>query len=618
MGKTSTLSIQALIATTAILGGWNAANAAVPEMPGTPTVTEYTGDSFNVNWDPVDGATSYLLNVFYVNADKPVNVSENFSSVNHTNDKIDTANPNYPTGWDINVSTNGSTDMANDGTGDYIVFDKGDDYITIPQLPGTLESFTISGGVFDADRIDEANSSALRIEVFDDHDLRILSGDVSILYFASQPTFDIFQALGYNTGNITKVKISLVQNDQRTIGKLLIKSVDYSYNEREYVVNAKELAETSYKVTGADPLKIYYSNVAAKNAEGTSTPSYMLTIDEFLTPVATNASAVTATSYTANWETLPKAAKYVVNNYKITEVAEAQNYPILHDDFAKATEGTQDNPVSIDSADAYTSALGWGGSKMLIANGMLGADNGGMAGGRPMYGYLQTPNIDLSGNGGKYTVTIKAYGQEGDYLSVYRVGYVVGGKLNIHETKQFPADGYIEESWEMTDGVADMKLSIEPKNMKRFFLDEITISQELPAGSIVKSKVETVTVDAPATSYTFENLDANGTYGYDLSAIRYDQWGYEDTSEMSNTVTVKLTNAGITDTATQKVTNVNVADGQILITTSESNVPVYLYTIDGSLIATAVANQGTTAIPVNGNSLYILKAGNEVHKLIVK
>lgn len=592
-----------------------AANAATPAMPNAPTFTDYAGDSFTLNWNAVDGASSYLVNVFSVSDTEKANVTEKFSGVNHTNDKIDTANPNYPEGWDIDVTTNGSVDMATpDGKNDYIVLDADGDYIATPPFSGVFDSFTISALLFDAEGITEENSSTFKVELFDDHGNSLLYGQVAALYFGSVQTLDAFQAVGFNTGNVAKIKISLVRDETHKVGNLMITSIDFSYYKRDFIATA-QTTKTSYKVTEADPEKAYFANVAAKNDDGVSQPSELTTIDGFLTPVATSATGITATGYTATWDKTPKASKYIVNNYNVTEITEDGSYAILHDDFAKATEGTRENPVSVDSPDAYTIIPGWGGNKYIIAEGMLGGDEGTMRP-RPNPGYLQTPSLDLSADGGKYTISIKAYGEEGDYLSVYRVGYTVDGQLNIHSTTPFPASGYIEETWEMEDGASDMKISIEPKNMKRFFLDEITISQKMTKGSFIKKKISSTEVDAPATSLAFDGLDANGKYGYDLTAIRYDSFGYEETSEPSNFVVVQLAQGGVESAATTK-TAVRISGGQLQITAAASQ-PVYLYTIDGSLAATATTTEGTTSMPVESNRPYILKVGADVFKIISK
>lgn len=83
--------------------------------------------------------------------------------------------------------------------------------------------------------------------------------------------------------------------------------------------------------------------------------------------------------------------------------------------------------------------------------------------------------MNLSSNNGKYKIHIKAHGTAGDYLSIYRIGYMIDSNgdgepdaLNIHKVTAFDENGYTEETWEMEDGAENMQLSIEENKLKRF------------------------------------------------------------------------------------------------------------------------------------------------------
>lgn len=132
-----------------------------------------------------------------------------------------------------------------------------------------------------------------------------------------------------------------------------------------------------------------------------------------------------------------------------------------------------DDPISVTDPDLYTAVPGWSGKNILAANGMLGADNGRFP---VSLSYLWTPTMNLSSNNGKYKIHIKARGTAGDYLSIYRIGYMIDSNgdgepdaLNIHKVTAFDENGYTEETWEMEDGAENMQLSIEENKHKKIF-----------------------------------------------------------------------------------------------------------------------------------------------------
>ena len=125
------------------------------------------------------------------------------------------------------------------------------------------------------------------------------------------------------------------------------------------------------------------------------------------------ASNITSTSYTANWEYLPKALGYYVQPYRFDVVEEATTTNTIDEKFSKSTEGTTDQPVNVtqENLDEYTDCAGWSGRNICLAEGMLGAQDG-----RFPYNlsYVHSPVMNLSAQNGKYKVHLKATGTPGD------------------------------------------------------------------------------------------------------------------------------------------------------------------------------------------------------------
>lgn len=592
----------------------------------TPSVynwSDYAGSSFMANWEWTQGQ-DYLLSV-YTTGDESTTVTEDFASINQTNGKINTENPNLPEGWNINVTANGTTDMVFYNGCNHLLLDADGDAVTNGLIiGGNLDDLVLNANIVNADGIVKDNSSVFVVEIFDKQGNSLTSGRIEALYFAARQDFSVKEAFRYVPANIGMVKLSIEKTDGHNVGDIAINSITYSYKTPEYVIKDKAFGEddTMYEVTGLDPEHIYYYYVRGTKDGATSPVGSIMRVDGFLPAEALAASGVTSTSFTANWKYLPKAMGYTLQPYRYDVTTEDGLVSVLSDTFSKATEGTYDAPVSVTNPDEVADTEGWTGKNILAAEGMLGANSGRF----PMnLAYLHSPQLNLAANGGKYTVKMKAYGKPGDYISVYRVGYMIDTNgdgqpdaLNIHKTSTFGEDGWLEDEWEMTDGVSDMTLSFEENKMAKFFIDEITISQEHKAGEVNKIALDPIEIaDGKTTSYTFDNLTENGLYGYTVTGKRTDEYGTESYSDESDEVKVQLTAATSISTAESTAPVFRASAGAVSVTLSEA-ATIQLYDAAGQLLTSVAANAGTTLIPLYGKGVFVVKVAGKTFKVANK
>ncbi len=576
--------------------------------------TDYTGDSFVAHWEgPSLGM--YALSVFKPGAEVAMN--ETFNGINHTNGKINASDANIPAEWELFVSENGETDMVTEGTKNHLVLDATGDSIRIKPIVGCkLNELIVNAELLNADGVAQEKTAIFSIEIYNQAGGRITGGNMYTYYFTQLQELNLFEdAFGYVPSDIGYFKIALVK-DNGAVGDLKINSISYKYSAPDYVLDEEKVVnKTQYKVEGLDPEEEYFYFV--KHSSAPTELSNIYRVNEFMDVKALQPTDVTSTSYTANWEYLPKADGYVVQNYRYETIAEDQEISVVSDDFSKITEGTIDNPIEVDYLDEYTNNPGWGGRRKLIAEGMLGADNGSFP---QNIAYLYTPEMNLDGNNGVYTVHIKAYGTPGDYLSLYRVDYVVNGGLNIHKV-YFGTDGWADETYEMTDGAKAMKISIEENNIKRYFLDEFSVTQHAKAGDTRLYTLETVNIEGgDVTSYTFSDLLENGTYGYTVTGMRYDDFLWEEYSEVSEVIVFTLgatePGVGIEDNTADNI-KVAVMGNTVHVSLVE-NVAIELYTLDGRLVKSVEGVVGENSFTVPATNVYVMKVGAQVFKLIAR
>lgn len=616
MKRIFTLAASALIAA--------AQATAQVQTPYAYDPSDYAGTSFMANWEWTEGQ-GYLLSVYSESGDT-TRVSEDFSAVRQTNGKIDAADNGLPEGWNVDITTNGTTDVVFYGNKNHIVLDADGDAVSCPiVVGGNMTSFVLNANIINADGITRDNSSVFVVEVYDKDGQNIESGRIEALYFAQRQDFDLAEAFGYMPFNVGYVKLKIEKADGHDVGDISINSIDYAYKAPQYAVTDMAFGEddTMYEVTGLDPELVYYYYVRGTKDGQTSGIANIKRVDGFLDVKALAATNVTPTSFTANWEYLPKAVGYVVKPFKKVASTEEGTLNVLSETFAGAAEGTKESPVKVADPDAVCDMAGWTGNNIIAAKGMLGAS----AGRYPMnLSYLHSPVLNLAANGGKYTVSIKAYGKTGDNIAVYHVGYLVDNdgdgtpeSLNIHRTPAFDENGYTEDTWDVTDGDAETMLSFEENKMAQFLIDEVTVTQELKAGEVIKYSLTPVAVlDGKTTHHDFASLDRGGLYGYTVTGVERDEYGNEGTSAESEEIMVQLSGTdAISGTYEGNIGGLTLS-GRYANVSLTSAAPIAVYSANGTLLATMAGKAGANIVPLHGNGVFVIKAAGHTYKVAAK
>ena len=212
---------------------------------------------------------------------------------------------------------------------------------------------------------------------------------------------------------------------------------------------------------------------------------------------------------------------------------------IFSEDFSGFTDSTSTDLSS--TLDNYTSVSGWSGSKVYQSNGKV------KLGTSSALGWLQTPAIDLSANGGNFTLEFDAVAWYHDSTTILvyldNTSYEVSGLGN---DGNYGTYGHFSVS--LTGGTSNSHIKFEGKQSgkARFFLDNVTITQS----------GEVPTISAPTVSISGNAQSADtyfGSVSVTLSAangasIYYTLDGTEPTSA-STLYTAPFT---ITETSTLK------------------------------------------------------------------
>ena len=152
---------------------------------------------------------------------------------------------------------------------------------------------------------------------------------------------------------------------------------------------------------------------------------------------------------------------------------DAEDFTVFEENFNKCTEGTLDNPVSLNNYDPviindYTDNIGWSGWGTLLSNGMVGCINN--------YVDLQSPSVNLDRAEGNYTVTV-------DFVTLNdNVDFVVQGDNTMYQIVTTEKAGAHTATVEMYGGTSTTRLLFYTYDGSAFLIDRVAIKQDVKAG----------------------------------------------------------------------------------------------------------------------------------------
>lgn len=393
-------------------------------------------------------------------------------------------------------------------------------------------------------------------------------------------------------------------------------------DNRTYLVKDVPTQECTLTVEGTVKGTDYYYRVRSVNAKYTSEESeerkVHVPLSELEQPVALAAENVSIDGFTARWEPTFRAMGYIIGLSKEYVAKEDVVVPLVHEDFDKITSGDLDWPYPFyDEMDNVTNLPGWQSNyfNVRVVAGMFGLDNSYKKYGEEIY--LASPALDLSADGGKFTVRLNVYGEKDDVVSV-----TSGDKTLTHTLAE---QGYQNFSLEFDNGTAASTVRIEFDGdgaSKLLFFDDIYIEQTIHAGGTVKTNIGTYKTDTPVTSYEFTGFDASegDTFVYTVTAWSYSLdedgvWGPDVFSTPSEPVSVLVGTTGVTDvTAAQP--QISVAGGVVTVTVAEASV-AEVYNVAGTLIGRYDLVPGANTLGISANGVVIVRVNTTATRILL-
>ncbi len=541
---------------------------------------KFVTDGFTASWDKAYGAENYLVTLY----EKKVVGTDNYKTTESFEDASieDGQVVGLGDGWTAAITGDGFTSEATDGSKalllstnyDYVQFESAASEI----LDGKFYVKRINAGEDCADMLyfditAEGQTMTWYMSlagVSADEWTEVSLGGLSDFPAGLASTIRIYKETGWGEAGVFAIDNVCFETTPLT--------------ETTCVAENLSTADTCMAFNGLDLNNVYSFTVQSATADGRmSDVSETCFAYGVAAPVVKEATDKDRRGgYTANWEQAVNATSYDLYSYEFYTVPEdAEDFTVFEENFNKCTEGTLDNPVSLNNYDPviindYTDNIGWSGWGTLLCNGMVGCINN--------YVDLQSPSVNLDRAEGNYTVTV-------DFVTLNdNVDFVVQGDNTMYQIVTTEKAGAHTATVEMYGGTSTTRLLFYTYDGSAFLIDRVAIKQDVKAGEEIPTTLGVQTLEGDVTSARISGLQVKSGYKYGYNLVSYyDRYGIVYTSDPSETQFVEFTTTGIDSVGTEN---------------PKANQPAEIYDLSGRKVSKAAAK-----------GVYIIKSGGKAKKV---
>lgn len=329
---------------------------------------------------------------------------------------------------------------------------------------------------------------------------------------------------------------------------------------------------------------------------------------------------ITDTSFTANWTAIEDADEYQISMYANHTAPADETFYLADINFDNIeTEATVDNPETPEEDGIYYDC--WYFYLHMFAKGCLGVS--GENADYYDYGYISSPEVDLSSDNGKATLSFKMKATEGDGIEIYLYTEQYGYYQEVYtEYITVENSNWNEYTIELANGYEKSIVEIWYYGADNAFFDDIKLSQNM-----TKGEVKTLMILEDYTAENYYDIVIDKKYRKD--EIYYQLYGYKyiyaynpyyDEYYISGRIVSDFTEPRYAPTNGLGVEDIEMLPASAYFTNGQLNVSnpenemVSVYNISGVCVYNAVVNG---AIDDNfAKGLYIVKVGNKVTKAI--
>ena len=422
--------------------------------------------------------------------------------------------------------------------------------------------------------------------------------------------------------------------------KVNVFTLNKETGKAEYLFENKPVTTNKFHVTGATSGQTYFYNVAATKDNYTSIPSDKMFVYNLEAPVLKDVTNLDRNKYTAEWSTVPSAERYNYIAYYDRKADKTGEFVVTNEDFTgvKDADGNltgwtkeDPNPGSYDSY--YIPELkqaGWKGTQYAPYTDYICLDGWQYYHNHQDAGLI-SPEMDMSKDGGKFTVNVKLAGastiaideNNNEFTAYTQAAFAL---FNYNETtcdyeqaELIYPEGYpkaVNGDWKnftinFTKGSKKSIIGIYAVYAdEHLYLDDLKITQKYQA-FIFRRWLQEPKVDITIPAFVGKSDVSHRVTAFKTNSDRNVKKQYVESkfSELKKVGTANgISNIGLSKAVVKM-------EGNNVYVNNINGENVQIYTLDGQLVYN---NKGEKNIRValTQHGAYIVKVGNKTIKLV--
>lgn len=429
--------------------------------------------------------------------------------------------------------------------------------------------------------------------------------------------------------------------------KVNVFTLNKETGKAEYLFENKPVTTNKFHVTGATSGQTYFYNVAATKDNYTSIPSDKMFVYNLEAPVLKDVTNLDRNKYTAEWSTVPSAERYNYIAYYDRKADKTGDFVVTNEDFTgvKDADGnltgwTKEDP-NPGSYDSYyipeMKQAGWKGTQYAPYTDYICLDGWQYYHNHQDAGLI-SPEMDMSKDGGKFTVNVKLAGastiaideNNNEFTAYTQAAFAL---FNYNETtcdyeqaELIYPEGYpkaVNGDWKnftinFTKGSKKSIIGIYAVYAdEHLYLDDLKITQKYQAGEslndpfIFRRWLQEPKVDITIPAFVGKSDVSHRVTAFKTNSDRNVSKQYVESkfSELKKVGTANgISNIGLSKAVVKM-------EGNNVYVNNINGENVQIYTLDGQLVYN---NKGEKNIRValTQHGAYIVKVGNKTIKLV--
>lgn len=471
--------------------------------------------------------------------------------------------------------------------------------------------------------------------------------------YVATPTPNAHKNYSRVDDNTAKFDLSWSAVDGAESYVLNVYDKDSNGNPQNYIQKDVEVKDNKFTVDNAVTGTIYYYTVSAKKGEHVSMPSVEVQVKGIVEPVLSVSSPINGDKYTAEWKNVGGAERYNYISYFKQEATEDCRMEVSKLNLVGMKYDSDDMEVeySVDNPSSYTldrgaladeiGQAGWTVKHYAIYKDALTIDAFWTVEAKSDAGLI-SPEMDLSKDGGKFRVKLRACAEYLPYYEAYPQAAVA--LFNYDEEKGdyvqseliYAGDKNVDGDWkrydcDFTTGTARSIVGIygtwAPGNL---YLSDVAIHQNYKKGDsflnpfhylnwLVPGTGETTSVEVtiPAKAYERDIYHQAQSVRVKAEGDQFSGATFLESrfSDLQKVGFCPLTN-GVND-AKLNVSGATVSlSGNNIVVNNPQKAAVALYTLDGMLVASDNSCAEVVTLPAAAHGKYVVKVGKQSVKLV--